>query len=294
MRNSRTMHIFFDPIKKHFASRHYCHSITLHLSMFFWVYSLFVLFTHQETFANSIDGSDENDNYKIVWSENKQQGEQVYFSSYERGQWTAPVQLSKDENLAFHPTISSGDDGRLWAVWTREDEKGSFLQFSIFSSSLWSEPRQIDTGMSNNKSATIVVDRDNCAWIAWTSITETYSDIYWSRWDGEKWAKPIKAHATNNVPDLNPLLSVDDSGQIILSWYTFTNGKYMTVSQKFGKRQWESISNSYRESLSVKQRRIPHPPDHIKDLRKATISIKEKYYSWSPPLSLLHHEIFNQ
>lgn len=260
----------------------------------FLVCSLFVLFIHQETYANSIDRSNENDNYKIVWSANKQQGEQVYFSSYERGQWTAPVQLSKDGDLAFHPTISSGGDGRLWAVWTREDKKGSFLQFSIFSSSLWSGPRQIDTGMNNNKSATIVVDRDNCAWIAWTSITEIYSDIYWSRWDGEKWTEPIKAHAANKVPDLNPLLSVDASDQIILSWQTFANGKYMTVSQKFDGGQWESVSNVYRKSLSAKQRGIPHPPDHIKDFRKATISIKEKDYSWSPPLSLLHNEILNQ
>ncbi|MFH2122646.1 MAG: hypothetical protein ABIJ50_04095 [Pseudomonadota bacterium] len=281
-------------MKKHFLSRRYCYYIPLRFLVFFLGCSLFVLFTHQENYADSIDTSNGGHDYKIVWSVNKHQGEQVYFSSYEKGRWTTPVQLSDSGDLAFHPTVSSGVDGRLWVVWTREDEKGSFLQFSTFNSSLWTKPRQIDTGMNNNKSATIVVDRNNSAWIAWTSVTEIYSDIYWSRWDGVQWAKPIKAHADNKVPDLNPILSLDDSGQIILSWQTFANGKYMTVSQKFDKKQWKNTSNVYRESLATKQKNLPHPPDFIKEFRKATISVKENGSSWSTPLSLLLDESLNQ
>ena len=201
-----------------------------------------VFLWNQVLCAQSIEDLSQ-DNIQLVWSADYGQGDQVFYSSYEKNTWTTPVQLSDSTEMVFHSAISSGDDGKIWAVWTRQDKKKSFLEFTVYNSSKWTKPSKIDTGMDSNKAVTIIVDKNNIAWIAWTGIEKMYSDVFWSRWNGQGWDLPVKIHADNNVPDIKPTLALSDSGQVFLSWKTFANGQYETMTKMWDGQEWQTAPN---------------------------------------------------
>lgn len=253
------------------------------------LFFLSVLLWSQVLCAQPTKNLIQEDEVKIVWSADYGQGEQVFFSSFMKNTWTSPVQLSDSTELVYHSAISSGDDGRIWAVWSRQDKKKSFLEFTIYSSSKWSKPRKINTGLDNNKSVTVIVDKNNIPWIAWAGVENKYSDIFWSRWDGQRWDLPVKVHTDNDVPDINPTLILDDSGHIILTWHTFADGKYVTVSKTWDGQQWQVSSNDSEKikinTIFAESMNMPTIPGFIKERRRATFFIKGNHGAGSIPLS---------
>ena len=227
---------------------------------------------------------------QLVWSTNYGQGEQVFFSKYKNKDWSIPIQISESHEFVFKPVSSVGNDGRIWVVWTQKDKDGSFLQFSVYNSS-WREALPIDTGMKNNRAVTIIVDEDNTPWIAWAGIDTSYSDIFWSRWNGQGWEAPVQAHPDNKVPDINPALSLDDSGQIVLSWQTYVNGKYITITQSWDGRRWQRIPKGNEKNIGTKKifhpEELPIMPDFIKEAHKATLFVKTNHGAVSIPFSRL-------
>lgn len=228
---------------------------------------------------------------QLVWSANYDHGEQVFFSRYKEDHWTIPVQISESKKFVFKPVSAAGDDGKIWVVWTESGKKGSSLKFSVYKNSRWSQAQPIETGMNDNRAVTVVVDTSGRPWLAWTGTKKTYSDVFWSRWNGTGWDTPEMAHAENNVPDVNPELAIDDSGQVILSWQTYSGGKYRTIMQWWNGRQWKILQPETKKNSEMKrvqvQKNIPSFPEFIKEPQKATLFLRTKEGAWSVPLSRL-------
>ena len=248
-----------------------------------------VLFWSHNLPAESIRNSDQEQETKLVWSANYGQGEQVYFSSYEKDNWTNPVQLSDSAGMVFHSAVSSGNDGRIWVVWSRQEKKRSFLEFTFYSSSGWTQPLEINTGMDSNIAVSVIVDKNNTPWIAWSGIEKMYSDVFWSRWNGQGWDLPVKAHTDNDVPDIDSKLVLDDSGHIVLFWRTFANGKYVTVSKIWDGKQWQIAPHDSEKKIVKKifhdRKNMPPIPEFIQERHNATLFIKGNDGAWSISLS---------
>ncbi len=265
-----------------------------------WVYSfsppiMFVLCALLVVLANGTVSAKVNEQaiqdreINLVWSANHGQGEQVFFSNYQKNTWSIPVQISDSEEHVFQPVSSVGDDGKIWIVWTGLLKNKRLLQFSVYDVSSWSKPRQIDTGMDDNRAATLIIDIDNTPWIAWTATDESYSDVFWSRWNGKNWDVSVKAHSDNSVPDTHPALAVDESGHVVLSWQTYADGKYITVSQRWDGEQWQGLSHvsaqTIRKQKKQKSEELPEIPTFIKERYKAKIFIKDTIGAGAVPLS---------
>ncbi|MBU4327326.1 MAG: hypothetical protein KKB91_06225 [Proteobacteria bacterium] len=249
------------------------------------------LLLSQVLHAQKAESIKQEQDTKLVWSaKNYGQGEQIYYSSFTKNKWTTPVQLSHSADLVFQPASSSGTDGKVWVVWSRQDKNGSFIQFTVYSASGWLQPRQINTGIDNNKAVAIIVDHDNTPWIAWTAIDDIYPEIFWSRWNGQGWDLPVRAHDKNKVPDIQPALALDESGNINLSWQTYLDGKYVIVSQVWKGQQWQTVSNESEKIIRKKLIRGYKGsflvPDFVEDSRKASLFIKRTDGAGSLPLSL--------
>lgn len=264
---------------------------TLSRFLFLNLLSLFILLIFGSN-AQTSELSGQEKEVKLVWSaSNYGRGEQIYFSSYKKNRWDNPVQLSDSSDMVFQPACSFGFDGTGWVVWARQDNQGIFLQFSVYSDSLWMDAVTIDTGMNNNKAVTIIVDRDNVPWIAWTAIDDKYPDVFWSKWNGKRWEVPVRAHDHNSVPDVQPALSLDETGKVVLSWQTFAGGKYMTMSQCWNGKQWQAVSN--KPNNEIRQKLLQgwkgefSFPDFVEDPRKAMLFIQGKNEAGSFPLSFL-------
>jgi len=226
---------------------------------------------------------------QLVWATDRGRGEQIYFSSLETKGWTSPVQVSKSAELVFHPSAGSGDDGEVWVAWVRKGKHGNVLEYSVGNSSGWAPPSPVETVHKMDNEVTVVVDRSNTPWIAWTGTEEDYPEIFWSRWNGEGWSVPARAHAANSVPDLDPQLALDDGGQVVLSWQTFTDGRYERATRIWDGIQWQE-EKSPEPGAQVHGRSadssldMPALPDFIQDPRKASLFIKDGAGSRSVPV----------
>lgn len=227
----------------------------------------------------------------LVWSADHGEGEQIFFSHHKEDGWTVPVQISSGKNFSFKPAAAVGDDGTIWVVWTESGKKGSVLQFTVYRNRRWAAPRQIKTGLKDNRAVTIAVDRNNIPWIAWTGTKKSYSDVFWSRWNGTGWATPVMAHAENEVPDVQPELALDESGQPVLSWQTYAGGRYGIRMQRWNGLRWQVLQpGSEKKSVQkriVMQKELPPLPEYIKEPYKATLFVRTREGSWSVPLSRL-------
>ncbi len=226
---------------------------------------------------------------QLVWSADYGKGEQVFFSRYTGDDWTIPVQISASSKFVFKPVSAVGDDGKIWVIWTESGKKGNTLQFSVYRNSNWSRPQPIETGLNDNRAVTVIVDKSGRPWLAWTGAKKSYSDVFWSRWNGTAWDTPVMAHAANNVPDVHPELSINDSGRLFLSWQTYTEGKYRTIMQEWDGRQWRTLQSDARKKSAMKraqvQMNIPPLPECIKEPWKATLFMKTQEGAGSFSLS---------
>ena len=227
----------------------------------------------------------------LVWSADYGKGEQVFFSRRKKESWTVPVQISSGKNFVFKPAAAAGNDGTVWVIWTERGRKGSRLQFTVYRNNRWAAPRQVETGLNDNRAVVIAVDRNNRPWIAWTGAKKSYSDVFWSRWNGTGWDAPVMAHAENNVPDVQPELALDDSGQVVLSWKTYDQDGYVTRMRKWDGRQWQQIQPETEKKSEKKrvrvQKQLPALPEYIKEPYKATLFLRTQEGAWSVPLSRL-------
>lgn len=249
------------------------------------LFFLFIFMSNRILLAEQNETAAQNPNIHLVWSDNDGRSEQIYFSSYKNNNWTSPVKLSYGTDFVFHPASSSDNDGKTWVVWTKKDKTGTFLQFSVYNKSQWSQPKQINTGLKDNRGVTVVHDKNNMPWIAMEGIGDSYSDIFWTRWNGQKWDVPTKAHPDNNVPDMHPVLSINAFGNIILSWQTYANGMYITVSQMWDGQSWKKIP--FKSDDRSEKKMIPALPGFIKIREKATLFLKTQDSVESIPLSKL-------
>lgn len=196
----------------------------------------------------------------LVWSDDIGNGEQVFFSSHNDRGWTAPVQISDHDSHLFHPTSTIDGDGTIWVVWSQADANKTSLYYTRYAKDIWSKPQRLETGMSDNRSATIITNGIGNPIIVWSAIRRSYADIFLSQWDGKSWSKPALLHEENNVPDIDPQLVKDETGQVTLTYSTFSEGKYSQVTRVFselthsmmdpkGMRQMPSISPQERKEL---------------------------------------------
>lgn len=228
-------------------------------------------------FLKSSESPDENSDIQIVWTANYDESEQVYFSHYQKGEWTLPVQVSKGNNYVFHAVSSVDSQGKRWAVWTCQEKKYHFLQWSTYSHSNWSSPRKINTGLQDNRATTMIVDRNNTPWIAWAGSGDSYPDIYWSYWKQGGWSSPERIHAANKVPDIEPELFLDSSGKIFLSYQTVKNRQYVTVSKSWDGKRWKNVAGN--PGTHIRQRVFNHKnaikyPQFIQKDHQATLYVK--------------------
>jgi len=199
----------------------------------------------------------------LVWTQYDGLREEIFLSTYAKGKWEPPVQLTDDNAQNLHPAVDTDANGIQWVAWTAiEDGTSSICAMSINRHNEKSEIHVVSADQPNNIYPTVIIDYDNIPWIIWSATVGTNDDIFFSRYHEHKWQKPQPLHQPNNVPDVRPVVELSDDGLPVVEWQRFIDGGYQDVSSSWqGTRrsvpvlveQKDTISPQSEEPLDVEE-----------------------------------------
>ncbi|GAB4332533.1 MAG: hypothetical protein Kow0089_00440 [Desulfobulbaceae bacterium] len=232
---------------------------------------------------------------QLVWSGKTDRGVQIFFSRYAKKGWVNPVRLSDADEMVFLPGVASGTDNRIWAAWSRLDtrKKTAYLEYAMYDGSSWRQPERIRTGLKDCRAVTVMVDRDNIPWLAWEGIEKKYTDIFVSRWSDGKWSPARRVHVPNAVPDIEPALSLDAFGRLVLAWRTFSDGRYVETAKRWDGVRWQPAAFSpeedvVRQTLGSKMELPPLPAGLAAEPHRVGIFMKGARGAASLPLARIY------
>jgi hypothetical protein len=221
-------------------------SLTMRKLLMFFV----LLFCHELVAQDPNHGIDIR--AELIWVESSADDHRLMFSQLSAREWSDPLTLYASENYISSPTISTDLTHNKLIVWSEQYDNSSILMSSrrVSSDTLWLPAEKINDFKAENLGSSIVIDSLNRHWVFWSSNFEGLDDIYYSRQEGAKWSPPKRVHATNKVPDIQPIASLNQDLNVVVDWNTYDlqTGQYLTVQQVF--KIDNSSKNRYKSSLS--------------------------------------------
>lgn len=143
-----------------------------------------------------------------------------------------PVDVSRSEGRAEHPSIAVGPDGTAYVTWSEwnsyTDEQGRSISTEDIRLAVkppggtWSEPSRLTTGDPPARFPSIAVDRNGVVHLAWQQVVRSGVFVYWAicymrRAPGDTWTTPDTI--TMYYGSVGPTLAVDqDAGRVHLYW----------------------------------------------------------------------------
>lgn len=157
------------------------------------------------------------------------------------------AEYSEDENIILFWQSSSGILGERQEAYKTEsyisnlsstiDQSGQPLIFWLESSdrdnrlmmlakdsyNQWATPVVITSSKSELSSLSLIRATDGLVFLAWASDESGSDDVYFTRYVEGDWDDVQVLNDENKVPDILPILSIDNDGSVGLTWRTFTD-----------------------------------------------------------------------
>ncbi len=177
---------------------------------------------------------------KAVWAwADKSGSEHAIFISRQAGEtWDKPQKISTNEGFNVVPAVvnTSGDD--LMVVWSNFTGRQAQLRYRQVKDGLWSEEKEYYTGLSSNMAPAVAVDGAGKIWVVWAGFNGISDEIYYTTWDGTAFATAT-AITANNVPDILPVLGIDDAtGTPWVQWQQYSQKGYVKYESTWNGSAW--------------------------------------------------------
>lgn len=229
---------------------------------------------------------------QLAWAEPVGEDYAIFYSCLRNNLWSPKVQLSNLNFTNLFPSISSGVDGITWVVWTGLSGLKSYLFYCNFDGNSWSNPKKILTNLSLNTSSSIIVDNDNIPWVVWAGFDGQDDDIWFTRWNGDDWDEPQRVNKDDSMPDILPIIGIDEEGNPWVKWSGYDGERYINYSCKWTGTEWgdekgAERNKSYNSIIKNEVDSIPELPDFLDDSDKASIHIAGGGQIQSIPLRYL-------
>ncbi len=156
---------------------------------------------------------------EYIWAENDFPGSTLYISTYQNGAWGEKEPIFSDENLNILPALGSDSKGNYLAVWVTLMPGGrSILKYSWQEGNGWTEPDILWNGFKENLAPVVLFDAADTPWVFWSANDGGDDDIYMSFYTGNSWSTPRQVNKDNDVPDILPLTTLDENGDVVVVW----------------------------------------------------------------------------
>lgn len=214
----------------------------------------------------------------VVFSQQDGSNLQIYFSSCENveGGWSSPVKITNDSYINGHPVIDAGSDGKRWLVWTADTGSDYIVRYAFGKDNAWSEPASIPAQLNENLAPSVVVDRSGRTWVAWSANDGGLDEIYFSKYSENTWTTPMRVNRGNEVPDILPVLTLDEKGNPQVTWEGYRNGSYVKLRSIWDGEGWSDeveVQATSQETAAEKESSIANMPSFLEHPEEAYVRV---------------------
>ena len=177
----------------------------------------------------------------LVWSDYNQEGNPIYLSRFEQGEWLtenfSPGQFF-EANFAPCPGIDRG--GNPWVVWAaRIDESPPGIYYSFRKNNVWSDPRRVEESSERWEcTPTIAFDREGNPVAAWSGVVGESTEIFCANWKNGGFLPAVMVSQSDGSPDSLPSLAPGDDGSPVAVWEGWEDGHARIFQSRFGNGFW--------------------------------------------------------
>ena len=173
----------------------------------------------------------------LVWSKKTESQYNLYYSKQVQGQWSAPVIIASDDTPIILPTLAKNTNNEIWVVWNvLRDGKGR-LRYCHFQNEKWGESYNLKTQNETDMAPSLHLDTSGTPWLVWAGLNGD-DDIFFSRWDGKRWTDPELINSNDAWPDILPVISNNEAGQLQVKWTGYDGRNYVSYISIWNGQQW--------------------------------------------------------
>jgi hypothetical protein len=148
--------------------------------------------------------------------------------------WSTPVRVETATKAAGNPRVALDAHGHAMAVWTQFDGTRYGIWANRWTGDHWGTAEPIEQSPTGSDLPLIVLDPAGNAIAAWTRDDLGHTDIWVNRYSPDAgWgtAQALEADPANSA--LEPALSVDSSGNALITWYQSDGTSSRIVGRRF-------------------------------------------------------------
>lgn len=219
-----------------------------------------------------------------AWSGRGDGGRDIFYETAAEPGIVVPVTSGPADDIT--PALSRDGEGRLRLFWVRRDAAGQSLYGSSLAGPTWDIPRRLPTDGISVSHPAAILDHRGVLWLAWTGFDGQDDDIYIMSLEAGTWSPPVQVNRDDAVPDLHPVLGLDEAGAPWLYWRGFDGRAYSGYVSLLRNGAWtpeKSLNgtDSYRQLIFEEMQAID--PALLSDDREGTTTLRE---GQSPPAAL--------
>ncbi len=123
------------------------------------------------------------------------------------------------------PSIATAPDGSVWLAWTAYADRRDEIAVRRWKDGVWGNLRYVPNTSGDVWLPQAGVDAAGSLWIAWSQMLDGNWDMYARAFDParEAWG-PMLRLTDHSLPDINPRMADDGSGNLALVWQGFRGG----------------------------------------------------------------------
>jgi len=172
---------------------------------------------------------DRADNLHLVWlhygAPHDDRTVEVYYSKYENGTWSTPINVSRIPEQSDYPNIAVGPDNNPHVTW--EERQGyPRVFYSYYDDNEWSTPVALDSLLTPSEEGylpDLIVDHYGNVHVAWNG---THEQLWYTCYNGSEWSPPVDISDQQPGNALFVDLAIDSTGCLHVVW-TDGGGQYI-------------------------------------------------------------------
>lgn len=189
----------------------------------------------------------------LVWQSETGTDDEIYFSKYSGGAWSAPTNVSNNSGASANPQMTTDTAGNLHLVWQDNTASNLDIYHATYNGTSWSAAENVSNDSYRSVNPSIAVDSTGKPYVVWQSETADDTEIYFSKKNGS-WS--TASNVSNNTgSSSHPQIKADSTNKMHLVWADTSSGNSRIIYRRYSGGAWSSstpISSDSSDSVFPK------------------------------------------